>query len=84
MKFYINYNWSKIRTDRLTVIYSTNKYILFFKDGKEHNKKNASYYSFNNNFKCYYLNNKPYGINNDFNKQSWRKFVRELKLRAFL
>jgi hypothetical protein len=83
MKFYINYNWSKIRPNKLTVIYSVNKYIWFFKEGKYHNNKNASYINYNG-CKQFCLNDIFYGNQNDFTKKSWCKFARDLKLRAFL
>ncbi len=89
MKFYkekenSNYYWHKNFYTNISYIYQAYSYIKFFKNGKEHNDKNASYYSLTSNFKSYYLNNKAYGFSNDFNKQSWRKFVRAFKLQAFL
>jgi hypothetical protein len=82
MKFYrdINsndYYW-KIRYNKLNVIYTYNKDILFFKNGKYHNSKNASVFSDFINIQ-FWLNGKWY--RDDFTKESWRRFV---KLQAFL
>jgi hypothetical protein len=93
MKFYrdnyswCNYNFIKIE-NKLTAIYyhfySLNLYhIVFFKDGKNHNIKNASTIH-NNGFEEFCLNNKYYGNDYNFTKHSWRKFVRELKLKVFI
>lgn len=90
MKFYrgnyswCNYNYNKIIENKLTAIYSLNLYHTeFFKDGKSHNTKNASNIH-NNGYKRFRLNNKYYGNNYNFTKHSWRKFVRELKLKVFI
>ena len=82
MKFYkdINcndYYW-KIRYNKLNVIYTYNKDILFFKNGKKHNSKNASVFSDFINIQ-FWLNGKWYG--DDFTKESWRRFV---KMQVFL
>ena len=83
MKFYKDYRysyyWIKIINNKLTSIYSDCYNILFLKNGKIHNIKNAAY--INGIYKNYYLNNNLYGNQNDFTKSSWRKFT---KLQAFL
>jgi hypothetical protein len=84
MKFYkeknINYSyfWFKIHNFNITAIYFDYR-TFFFKNGKFHNFKNATYTD-NNGSKEFSLNNKFYGNHNDFTKQSWRRFV---KLQVF-
>ena len=84
MKFYrdkrnnANYYWNKIIKYKLTAIYQ-DFFILFYKNGKRHNTKNASYNSIK--YKDFYLNGKHYGNKNKFTKESWRKFA---KLQCFL
>jgi hypothetical protein len=82
MKFYkdkYSYGYcDKIINNNLTIMYS-NIYIYFYKNGKNHNTKNAAFIS--NKYKEFRLNGKYYGNTNDFTKQSWRRFV---KLQAFL
>ncbi len=83
MKFYKSYsyygsNLEKIISENLNAIYSYYD-VLFFKNGKEYNDKNAAYISIIN--KQFILNNEVYGNENTFNKKSWRRFV---KLQAFL
>jgi hypothetical protein len=87
MKFYIeeatnSYYWRKILNNKLNAIYFS-KSVWFFKSGKHHNFKNAAYTS-SNKYKVFYLNGIHYGNEKKFTKQSWRKFVRELKLKTFL
>ena len=86
MKFYkyvifANY-LNKIYDNKLSAIfyYDFTKAVSFFKNGEPHNYKNASYTS-TYGTKQFYLNNKYCGENADFNKHSWRKFV---KLQTFL
>ena len=91
MKFYKNkdckdYN-SKIIDDKLSAVYNYCSYdfgyqyfITFYKDGNCHNNKNACYVD-DEGVKVFYLNAKEFGNQDDFTKQSWRKFV---KLQAFL
>jgi len=75
---------NKIYINNLTAIYANNfSYVEFFKNGVGHNAKNASHIS-KNGRKEFCLNGIYYGNEYDFTKQSWRKFVRELKLQAFL
>jgi hypothetical protein len=90
MKFYTNnYKISYlnlINENKLNAVYSNIFFVKFFKNGKDHNSKNAAYvehYTFISKYieKYFYLNGKCYGTNNDFTKQSWRKFV---KLQVFL
>ena len=93
MKFYININsWTwdylnKIINNKLTCSYHLTSAhnnisiaIEFYKNGQNHNSKNASYFNYNG-FKEFSLNGKIYGYHNTFTKSSWRKFV---KLQAFL
>jgi hypothetical protein len=84
MKFYrdkhnnANYYWNKIIKYKLTAIYQ-DFFILFFKNGKRHNTKNAAYYFIIE--KNFWLNDKRYGFETKFTKKSWRKFA---KLQCFL
>jgi hypothetical protein len=85
MKFYRDMNnyddyWNKIFNNNLTAIYYNSFAIKFFKNGKENNTKNASYIA-KSGYKQFYLNDKCYGDDEDFTKESWRRFV---KLQAFL
>jgi hypothetical protein len=86
MKFYVDKDfwnlWSKIINNNLTCVHCDSIAIRFFKNGNFHNSKNASYSNYSN-YKEFCLNGKLYGDNDDddFTKQSWRKFV---KLKAFL
>ena len=86
MKFYKDSNryfyWRKIISNKLNAIYIniTINIIVFFKNGENHNSKNASYFNYNG-FKEFSLNGKIYGYEKDFTKLSWRKFT---KLQAFL
>ena len=93
MKFYNdkkkNDLWSKIMTNKLSAIYTyntikKNTYVYFYKNGQDHNTKNAACIRYDNRFnrfKQFYLHGKHYGNQNDFTKSSWRKFV---KLQVFL
>jgi hypothetical protein len=82
MKFYkdkIYWDYlNKIKKQKISSIYSAKDTIVFFKDGKYYNSKNAAY--INNRFKAFYLNN-YYGDQYGFTKQSWRRFC---KLQVFL
>jgi hypothetical protein len=81
-KYYFNKGClDKIIYNKLSAIYDYNNgYTEFYKKGNLHNTKNGSY---NNDcgYKEFYLNGKYYGDQNDFTKESWRKFA---KLKAFL
>ena len=57
--------------------------LFFFENGLEHNSKNAAYIGCFLN-KEFSLNGNYYGTHYKFTKESWRKFIRELKLQAFL
>lgn len=85
MKFYVEKEISsyylKIKKNKLNAIYGCCFIVWFFKNGKEHNFKNASFFDKRNKYKEFCLNDKIYGDQNDFTKQSWRRFV---KLKAFL
>ncbi len=79
-KNYINYR-DKILINKLTAIYyNKNSYIQFFKNGKYHNSKNADFIN-NKGLKDFSLNGEYYGKNEDFTKESWRRFC---KLKIFL
>ncbi len=85
MKFYRYVNsfiyLNKIYTNKLTAVYfNNNSYVQFYKNGKYHNSKNASYI-FISGYKEFWFNNKRYGTEKDFTKQTWRRFV---KLKVFL
>jgi hypothetical protein len=85
MKFYkeqkyTNYWNFEIYYNDLTAIYHDSISIRFFKNGRRNNSKNATYIKINE-FKEFYLDDEYYGDQNDFTKESWRKFV---KLQAFL
>ena len=85
MKFYRekyknNYYWHKINKNKLTAIYGFYSIVWLFKNGLNHNSKNASYFNYNG-FKEFSLNGKKYGSHYNFTKQSWRRFV---KLMAFI
>lgn len=85
MKFYRYIKSSKylnkIYSNKLTAIYSKeNSYVQFYKNGKDHNSKNASYICISR-YKEFWFNNKSYGTEKDFTKQTWRRFV---KLKVFL
>jgi hypothetical protein len=84
MKFYVEDKYSlnylyKIKKYELAAIYCS-KSIWFYKNGKEHNNKNAAYIRYDGN-EYFYLNGKCYGYKNKFTKQSWHKFA---KLQIFL
>jgi hypothetical protein len=89
MKFYKYkqnfYYRDKIINNNLSAVYcfSYNKYIyniIFFKNGKYHNIKNAAFVR-DHGYKSFHLNGIFYGNNYKFNKKSWRRFV---KMNVFL
>ena len=83
MKFYIKIKIYNIKfNNNLTAILSskdTNS-IYFFKNSKMHNCKNTAY-SDNYGYKEFCLNGEFYGNQNNFTKESWRRFC---KLKTFL
>ena len=84
MKFYkYKYNFdyfSKIYDNKLNAIYLDSYFSTrFLKNGVLHNAKNVAYFCFR--YKDFYLNGKVYGNQDDFTKETWRKFC---KLKAFL
>ena len=83
MKFYTykyGFNfWNKIKVMKLSAIYGSCFIVWFFKNGKEHNNKNASYVD--KNAKSFYLNGNYYGNHNDLTKESWQRFI---KMQVFL
>jgi hypothetical protein len=92
MKFYIEKKddildlsyWNKIIFNKINAIHydEFDESIRFFLNGKYSNPKNAAHIS--GSLKGFWFKNKYYGYTNNFNKYSWRKFVRELKLKVFL
>lgn len=82
MKFYKDktfYYWALILINKSNAIINHKSEIRFFKNGLEHNFKNAALsYGF---CKHFFLNGKNYGDQYEFTKESWRKFV---KLQVFL
>jgi hypothetical protein len=87
MKFYkdksINndYYLKTIFFKKLTVIYYDSYCsIIFFKNGKQHNTKNASYID-KYGYKQFRLNGKWCSMDKIFDKESWRAFV---KMQVFL
>ena len=85
MKFYKGnqsniFYYDKAKNNKLICVYSDNIAVDFCENVQNHNNKNAAYINYSG-FKALWLNGKCYGTNNDFTKQSWRRFV---KLKAFL
>ena len=84
MKFYRDkntiYYWIKIKSNKLSCIYCDYSFTSFFKNAKMHNIKNAAFITISGN-KSYCLESKDYLC---FNKKYWRKFIRTIKLQAFL
>ncbi len=84
MKFYREKNnifyLHKIAVNLLTCIYCDDIAIDFGKNAQNHNTKNAAYIRFDGH-KCFSLNGKYYGDQNDFTKKSWRRFV---KMKVFI
>jgi hypothetical protein len=84
MKFYrdkFDVFWKKIRESKITAINQTYiKSIIFYNNGVLHNSKNAAYIR-GDIYKTFNLNDKIYGFQHSFTKESWRRFT---KLRAFL
>ena len=83
MKFYKDkyiYGYlDKIINKKITAIYCNNN-ISFFKNGKLHNPKNATYIRYDE-YKQFRLNGIYYGGENKFTKKSWRRFA---KMQTFL
>ena len=83
MKFYkenqcaSNYFFKKIKNNNIIAVYQDYYGVVFYKNGKRHNTRNAA--DIIDNSKIFYLNGEWYGDN--FTKESWRKFF---KLKAFL
>ena len=80
MKFYRESYWNKIRINNLDAIYHDYYNIIFYKNGIISNSKNAAFIEINE-YKEFILNDKYYGNQDDFTKESWRRFT---KLKAFL
>ena len=81
IKFVSKYEKNNIecKKEKINAIYFDADVIAFYKDGLHHNSKNAAFIN-NKGFKYFYLNNKCYGFEYHFNKESWRRFV---KLQVF-
>ena len=77
--YYNNY-WLLILDKKLNAIYNSLHYVVFFKNGKRHNAKNAAFIA-NNVYKEFNLNGNSYGYEDNFTKESWRRFC---KLKVFL
>lgn len=71
---------NKIYSNKLTVYYRQSNAVIFYKNSHFCNLKNASYICISG-YKEFWFNNKLYGTEKDFTKQTWRRFA---KLRAFL
>jgi hypothetical protein len=69
-----------IENNKLTCIYINDYVVVFFKNGLYYSNKNAAHIN-NHGHKEFYLNNQLYGDQNNFTKESWRRFV---KLQVFL
>jgi hypothetical protein len=87
MKFYRDiYNanyWGKIEFYKLNaVLIDYNNCLRFYENGKVHNSKNSAHAYYG--YKSFSLKGENYGNLTKFNKSSWRKFVRELKMKVFL
>jgi hypothetical protein len=84
MKFYKEKNnsvyFDKIENNKLTAIYINDYEIMFLKNNRLHNHKNFAIF-FDSDRYSFCLDGIIYGDQNDFTKQSWRRFV---KLKAFL
>jgi hypothetical protein len=83
MKFYRDsyFSWNKVTSNKLNCIcQNLLKFIYFFKNGKLSNTKNAAHIA-EYGYKEFWLNDKIYGYENDFTKQSWRKVI---KLQVFI
>jgi hypothetical protein len=86
MKFYRDkrfYFWNKIKDNKLNAIHLDGcgyNCIRFLKNGLLCNYKNAAYTE-SSNYKSFFLNNKLYGNESDFTKESWRRFC---KLKTFI
>jgi hypothetical protein len=85
MKFYrdtskSSFYWQKLKLNKSTCAYiKIGYFIIFFKNGLRHNSKNASYFEFR--YKEFWSNGKKYGYEYNFDKKTWRRFV---KMQVFL
>ncbi len=85
-KFFDELCLRRISGNKLTAIYSC-AFIRFFKNGRFHNSKNASYIApfpmehKECGYKTFFLNGEYYGNEDDFTKKSWRRFI---KMKFFL
>jgi len=88
MKFYRDTKDYKyhdyIAKNNVTAIYhSKSNKIVFYSKGRRHNTKNAAVYYYNNlNLKFFFLNGKifrnKFYPSGDYDKKSWRQFVKML------
>ena len=83
MRFYKNKKYTGEPFDNtLTAVYHNTYSIRFFKNGENHNTKNAG--MIYGEFKEFWLNGRYYGNQNTLTKKSWRRYMRLIKLKAFL
>ncbi len=81
MKFYRDKNksdlyWNKILDNKLTcILFDYYEVITFYKNGLEHNSKNAALVT-ESTRKLFYLNGIYHGDQIKFTKHSWRRFVK--------
>jgi beta-lactamase class D len=78
MKFYRDkrfYYWNKIKDNKLNAIHSHSNLTRFYRNGVEHNSRNASHVM-NDSIEEFYLDGKCYGNESHFTKKSWRRFVK--------
>jgi hypothetical protein len=64
--------YSSIKDNKLNAIFQ-NYNVIFFKNGLKHNDKNKAVVS-PGKIGVFCLNNKCYGYEDNFTKQSWRRF----------
>ena len=85
MKFYKDkhkndfYYFDIIKDNHISCVYYDGNDFIFFKNGDYHNYKNAAYIYFDG-YEEFFINGNRIGTENNFTKQSWRRFV---KLQAF-
>jgi hypothetical protein len=72
---YFEYYFHIIFNKLNAVYYNGNSNVIFYKNGLEHNAKNAAGI-YINGYKAFHLNGIFYGDNNVFTKQSWYRFVK--------
>ena len=80
MQFYKNknYDYHYIRYNKLSFVNQDSKQIIFYKDGKTSNKRNAAIIYYGIKAKHFCLNDLFYGYDTSFTKQYWRQFTSAL------